>query len=55
MRGAERLTIEEHEKIFKAIAAGDAQAASSIMADHITRANELYKVLGESGPAASES
>lgn len=55
VRGAERLTIEEHEKIFKAIAAGDAQAASSIMADHITRANELYKVLGENGPAASES
>jgi DNA-binding FadR family transcriptional regulator len=47
VRGAERLTIEEHEKIHKAIAAGDAATASAMMADHITRANDLYKVLGE--------
>lgn len=47
VRGAERLTIEEHEKIYKAIVAGDAAGAGALMADHITRANGLYKVLSE--------
>jgi len=47
VRGAERVTIEEHEKIYKAIVAGDAVAAGAMMADHITRANGLYKVLGD--------
>ncbi|GGA78370.1 GntR family transcriptional regulator [Nitratireductor aestuarii] len=42
VRGKERLTIEEHEKIYKAIAAGDAEAASQAMRDHITRSNKLY-------------
>lgn len=55
VRGAERLTIDEHEKIYKAIAAGDAAAASSVMADHITRASELYKVLGETTKATTEA
>lgn len=55
VRGAERLTIDEHEKIYKAIAAGDAAAASSVMADHITRASELYKVLGENTKAVTEA
>lgn len=42
VRGKERLTIEEHEKIYKAIAAGNAEAASQAMQDHITRSNQLY-------------
>ncbi|HEV7417407.1 MAG TPA: transcriptional regulator NanR [Tianweitania sediminis] len=42
VRGKERLTIEEHEKIYKAIAAGDAEGASQAMRDHITRGNKLY-------------
>lgn len=49
VRGAERLTIEEHEKIYKAMVAGDAAAASAAMADHIGRANELYRALSERG------
>jgi DNA-binding FadR family transcriptional regulator len=44
-RGAERLTLEEHERIYKAIAAGDADAAAKAMSDHLTRANALYSVL----------
>lgn len=43
VRGKERLTIEEHEKIFRAIAGGDAEAAAKTMAEHITRANDLYR------------
>jgi DNA-binding FadR family transcriptional regulator len=42
VKGAERLTIEEHERIFKAIANGDAEAAAKAMGDHIGRASELY-------------
>ncbi|MGK9201730.1 transcriptional regulator NanR [Sinorhizobium meliloti] len=45
MKGAERLTIEEHERIYKAIAGGDAEAAAAAMAEHIDRANELYSKL----------
>ena len=44
-RGAERLTLEEHDRIYKAIAAGDADAAAKAMSDHLTRANALYSVL----------
>ncbi|BDA85727.1 GntR family transcriptional regulator [Aureimonas sp. SA4125] len=40
--GAERVTILEHERIYKAIANGDAEAASAAMTEHITRANGLY-------------
>ncbi len=46
-RGAERLTLEEHERIFRAISAGDAEAAAKAMADHLSRANALYSVLLE--------
>jgi DNA-binding FadR family transcriptional regulator len=42
VKGAERLTIEEHERIYKMIAAGDAEAAAKAMEDHIGRASELY-------------
>jgi DNA-binding FadR family transcriptional regulator len=44
-RGAERLTLEEHERIYKAIATGDADGAAKAMSDHLTRANALYSVL----------
>ncbi|MFC4173898.1 transcriptional regulator NanR [Microvirga sp. GCM10011540] len=49
-RGAERLTLEEHERIYKAIAAGDAEAAAKAMSDHLTRANALYSVLAMTQP-----
>lgn len=45
-QGAEKLTIEEHERIYKAIANGDAESAAKAMADHLDRANELYSKLG---------
>ena len=48
--GAERLTIAEHERIYDAIAARDAEAAGAAMRDHLTRANALYRrVAAEAG------
>lgn len=47
VKGADRLTIEEHERIYKAIAGGDANAAAAAMAEHLSRANALYQKLGE--------
>jgi DNA-binding FadR family transcriptional regulator len=44
-RGAERLTLEEHDRIYRAIAAGDAEAAAAAMSDHLARANTLYTAL----------
>ncbi len=44
-RGAERLTLEEHERIADAIAAADPAAAAAAMVAHLTRANALYSVL----------
>jgi len=41
--GAEDLTIAEHQRIFRAIAAGDEDEAAAAMHDHIARANELYR------------
>jgi GntR family transcriptional regulator, sialic acid-inducible nan operon repressor len=56
VRGAERLTIEEHERIYRAIAAGDADAAATAVAEHLGRANSLYYRLATSeAPAASTS
>jgi GntR family transcriptional regulator, sialic acid-inducible nan operon repressor len=55
VRGAERLTIEEHERIYKAIANGDAAAASTAMEEHITRANQLYWQLADSRMAPAEA
>jgi DNA-binding FadR family transcriptional regulator len=49
VRGAERVTLDEHERIYKAIASGDADAAATAMAEHLSRANSLYSVLGEEG------
>jgi DNA-binding FadR family transcriptional regulator len=53
VRGAERLTIEEHERIYKAIASGDAEAAASAMSDHLTRANSLYSRIAAGDAAAT--
>lgn len=53
VRGAERITISEHEKIFAAISAGDAEAAAEAMSEHLRRANRLY--LLASDPAAVET
>ena len=47
VRGAERVTVEEHEKIAKAIAAGDADGAATAMTEHIQRASGLYRQLAD--------
>ena len=48
-KGAENVTIEEHERIYKAIASRDEELAAAMMTDHITRANEDYlKFKGDS-------
>ena len=44
-RGAEQLTLEEHERIAEAITASNPTAAAGAMTDHLSRANQLYSVL----------
>jgi DNA-binding FadR family transcriptional regulator len=44
--GLERLTLDEHETIYAAIAARDVERAAQAMKDHLTRANELYRQSG---------
>ncbi|WP_176559492.1 transcriptional regulator NanR [Rubellimicrobium roseum] len=41
--GLERLTLDEHEAIVAAVAAGDPERAARAMQDHLTRANALYR------------
>ena len=41
--GLEALTLAEHHQILDAIASGDAEAAATAMADHLLRANDLYR------------
>ena len=41
--GLEKLTLDEHEMILNAIAAADSEAAGRHMADHLNRANVLYR------------
>ena len=45
VRGADALTIQEHEAIYRAIAAGDENKAAAALVLHLTRANELYSKL----------
>jgi GntR family transcriptional regulator, sialic acid-inducible nan operon repressor len=49
VKGAERVTIEEHERIYKAISTGDAEGAASLMTEHIGRASDLYSKLASKG------
>lgn len=41
--GKENLTLAEHRGIIAAIATGDAARAAGAMADHLNRANEMYR------------
>lgn len=41
--GLEQLTLQEHRDIIEAIRSGNAERASSMMGDHLERANELYR------------
>jgi DNA-binding FadR family transcriptional regulator len=45
VRGADSLTIQEHEAIYRAIATGDENKAAAAIERHLTRANELYSKL----------
>jgi len=42
--GLEQLTLAEHEAIVDAVEAGDTDGAEKAMADHLNRANGLYRV-----------
>ncbi len=52
VRGADKLTIDEHERIFQAVVSGKAQEAAAAMHDHLSRANDLYRRLSADGAAA---
>lgn len=41
--GAEHLTLAEHREIIAAIRSGSPDRAAAMMADHLNRANELYR------------
>jgi DNA-binding FadR family transcriptional regulator len=41
--GLEQLTLDEHAAIVDAIEAGDGERAARAMADHLNRANQLYR------------
>jgi DNA-binding FadR family transcriptional regulator len=43
--GAEKLTLAEHARIFRAIQARDPEGAARAMTAHLTRANKLYSSL----------
>ena len=43
LRGAEQLTIDEHEAIFARLSAHDPEGAAQAMTRHLTRANDLYR------------
>lgn len=45
--GAEEQTLLEHQRIIDAIAQHDGDAAAEAMLSHLTRANELYRRLGQ--------
>jgi DNA-binding FadR family transcriptional regulator len=54
VRGAERVTLDEHEKIFRAISSGDDSAAAAAMSEHLRRANKLYLLAEDAEAAKSE-
>lgn len=45
--GAETLTLQEHQRIYDAIAAGQPDEAAQAMSDHLNRANALYRRLSQ--------
>lgn len=42
--GLERLTLAEHEAVVERLAEGDGEGAVRAMADHLNRANDLYRL-----------
>lgn len=53
--GLEKLTLEEHGKIFEAIKAGDSDLAAEAMRLHLTRANKLYHQQNELSPGQNST
>lgn len=52
--GAEKGTLAEHERLFKCIAAHDADGAAKVMTAHLTRAHQHYHLAGQApAPAAA--
>jgi DNA-binding GntR family transcriptional regulator len=45
LRGSERITLAEHERLLEAIAAHDVAGAEAAMVEHLTRADERYRLL----------
>jgi DNA-binding FadR family transcriptional regulator len=43
--GLEKLTLDEHHGILTAIASGDPDRAGRAMSDHLSRANDLYRLV----------
>jgi GntR family transcriptional regulator, sialic acid-inducible nan operon repressor len=43
--GSELITLAEHERLLEAIAAHDVAGAATAMEEHLTRANERYRIL----------
>jgi DNA-binding FadR family transcriptional regulator len=52
VKGAEKLTIQEHQTILDAIKDRDPEAAGEAMQRHLSRANELYSGLTWGGDFA---
>lgn len=50
--GAETLTLQEHQRIYDAIAAGQPDEAAQAMSDHLNRASALYRRLWQDGMKA---
>jgi len=51
--GVESSTLSEHGRIVDAIETNDADGAVEAMHDHLTRANELYRPVGDGPPGAA--
>ncbi len=54
LRGAEFLTLSEHEAILEAIVAGDGEAAAAAMHAHLMRAHALYRHFEARAEAAAD-
>ena len=53
--GAEDLTIKEHKRIFERIAAHDSHGAAKAMADHLNRADRMYRKFEEAAQAKQKA
>ena len=52
--GSELITLAEHQRLLDAISAHDAAGAEKAMVEHLTRANERYRILEDAMAARKE-